>query len=281
MSKIEWTDESWNFLVGCSRFPGDPACHNCYAAEAAKSPRLQQFPQYQGVEKWDGTVNFVESQLEKPLSWRKPKRIFTCSMSDVFHENVPDEWRDRAFAVMELTPHHTYQVLTKRTKRMVEYFSGNPEPRILRWAIEIANQDSLQNLKLYKQVTRGLPFSNVWLGTTAGCQASVRDRVPLLSKLTEQGWTTFLSAEPLLEQINLGLIFPGYKICQVITGAESGRGARPMDEDWVRNLRDQCTEAGVAFFYKQDFKKGKKISLPELDGRQWTEFPSPRRTANV
>lgn len=85
-----------------------------------------------------------------------------------------------------------------------------------------------------------------------------------------------MSAEPLLEKINLGLDFPGYQVSQVITGAESGRGARPMDEEWVRSLRDQCQQAGVAFFYKQDVRKGKKISLPELDGRQWAEMPVRR-----
>jgi protein gp37 len=274
MSNIEWTDATWNPIIGCSRISEE--CRNCYAATAAASPRLQQFPQYKGVEEWDGTINFAESQLRKPLSWRNPKRIFVCSMPDLFHENIPDEWRDRIFAVMELTPRHTYQVLTKRTARMVEYFSNNPESRILRHAIAIANYNKLQNLKLYQQVTRSLPFSNVWLGTTAGCQSSVNERLPLIDKLTRQGWTTFVSAEPLLEPISLGLKFPGFKISQVITGAESGSGARPMEEDWVRDLRDQCVENDVAFFYKQDFKKGRKISLPELDGKQWIEFPVPK-----
>ncbi len=97
-----------------------------------------------------------------------------------------------------------------------------------------------------------------------------RDHVPLISQLTDKGWTTFISAEPLLEEINLGF-GTGRHVDWVITGAESGRRARPMDEIWVRSLRDQCNEAKVAFFYKQDFKKGKKISLPELDGKQWAE----------
>jgi protein gp37 len=271
MSNIEWTDATWNWLTGCSRI--SPECDNCYAAEAAKSARLQQFSQYQGIEDWDGTVNFVESQLEKPLSWRKPKRIFTCSMSDVFHENAPDEWRDHAFAVMAIANHHTYQILTKRTARMVDYFS---QPDLgKRWAKIIeSNFMSIPCLgHLLDELEEDCFLDNVWLGTTAGCQKSVCDRIPLLSKLTEKGWTTFISAEPLLEPINLGFAFPGYKVNWIITGAESGRRARPMNEDWVRNLRDQCMEAGVAFFYKQNFKKGKKISLPELDGKQWVEFP--------
>lgn len=272
MSKIEWCDVTWNPLVGCSRISLE--CDNCYAATAAASPRLQQFSQYQGVEQWNGTVNFAESQLLKPLSWQKPKRIFVCSMSDLFHENVSDEWRDKIFAVMAIAPQHTYQVLTKRTSRMVDYFAN---PNRARWivhrALDLIRDE--QNLVKWKHGVKGfevkLPLPNVWLGTTAGCQSSVNERLPLLSNLTQAGWTTFVSAEPLLQNVNLNL--DSHKVNQVITGAESGRGARPMNEDWVRSLRDQCQLADVAFFYKQDFHRNKKISLPELDGKQWVEFP--------
>ena len=278
VSNIEWTDITWNWLVGCSRISQE--CDNCYAAVAAASPRLQQFPQYQGVERWDGTVSFVESQLHKPLGMRNSKRIFTCSMSDVFHENVPDEWRDRAFAVMAIAAHHTYQILTKRTQRMVDYFA---QPDLgKRWAKII--EEELMSSPCIGHLLDALEedplLDNVWLGTTAGTQKSVCDRLPLMTTLTDRGWTTFVSAEPLLEQLNMGFGFPGYRVSQIIAGAESGRGARPMNEDWVRSLRDQCVANNVAFFYKQNFYKGKKISLPELDGKQWTEFPS-RAKANV
>lgn len=272
MSKIEWTDATWNPVIGCSRI--SPECNRCYAAEAARSPRLQQFPQYQGVEEWDGTVNFAENQLSKPLGWRKPKRIFVCSMSDLFHENVPDEWRDRVFAVAAIAAHHTYQILTKRTARMVEYFA---QPDLgKRWA-KIIEEELMSSPcigHLLDALEEDWLLDNVWLGTTMGCQQSVRDRLPLITQLSEKGWTTFISAEPLLERIDLGF-GTGCHVDWVITGAESGSGARLMDENWVRYLRDQCNEAGVAFFYKQDFKKGKKITLPELDGKQWAEFPSP------
>ncbi|HEY9610488.1 phage Gp37/Gp68 family protein [Allocoleopsis sp.] len=271
MSKIEWTDATYNPIVGCSRI--SPECDRCYASVAAASPRLQQFPQYQAVAKWDGTVQFVESQWKKPLGWRQPKRIFVCSMSDLFHENVPDEWRDRVFAVAAIAAHHTYQILTKRTQRMVDYFS---QPDLgKRWA-KIIEEELMSSPcigHLLDDLEEDFLLDNVWLGTTAGCQNSVRDRVPLLSSLTEQGWTTFVSAEPLLEELHMGFDFPGYKVSQVITGAESGKGARVMDENWVRSLRDQCVAHDVAFFYKQDFIKGKKVSLPELDGQQWAQFP--------
>jgi protein gp37 len=274
MTKIEWCDASWNPVIGCSRISEE--CRRCYAATAAASPRLQQFPQYQGVSQWDGTINFAESQLRKPLAWRQPKRIFVCSMSDLFHENVSDEWRDRIFAVMALAPQHIYQALTKRTKRMADYFAT---PNRARWIVHQAldlvrdEQNPIKWKYGVEQFEVKLPLANVWLGTTAGCQSSVNERLPVIDKLTQAGWTTFVSAEPLLEEVNLGFDFPGYRVHQVITGAESGRGARPMKEEWVRSLRDQCQSAGVAFFYKQDYQKSRKISLPELDGRQWVEFP--------
>lgn len=270
---ISWCDETWNWLVGCSRISVE--CDRCYAAEAAKSPRLQQFPQYQGVERWDGTVNFVESQLSKPLGWKKPRRIFTCSMSDVFHPNVPDEWRDKAFAVMAIANQHTYQALTKRTQQMLDYFSRPDLGDRLARAVEknfLHISPCLGHLIDELEGGHNI-LRNCWLGTTAGCQSSVDERLPILSKLTEQGWTTFVSAEPLLEPINLHL--DQYPVSQIITGAESGRGARPMEENWVRSLRDQCQSHQIPFFYKQNFAKGKKISLPELDGQVWAEFPSP------
>jgi protein gp37 len=174
-------------------------------------------------------------------------------MSDIFHEYVEDEWRDRVFAVAAIAAQHTYQVLTKRTQRMLDYFA---QPDLgKRWAkvIEEELMSSPCLGHLLDDLEEKFLLDNVWLGTTAGCQQSVRDRLPLISRLTEQGWTTFLSAEPLLESLDMD--FDKYKVCQVITGAESGRGARPMDENWARSLRDQCVTHDIAFFYKQDFKK--------------------------
>ncbi|MBP0015354.1 MAG: DUF5131 family protein [Roseofilum sp. SID3] len=128
MSKIEWTDITYNPIVGCSRVPRSPGCQNCYAATAAKSARLQQFERYQKVAAWNGTVEFVESALYNPLKWKKPRKIFTCSMSDLFHENIPDNWRHKIFAVMTLATQHTFQILTKRPENMNRYFESDRRP---------------------------------------------------------------------------------------------------------------------------------------------------------
>jgi protein gp37 len=271
---IAWTDETWNPLVGCSRYAGemhpgkpDPACDNCYAAAAAATPRLQQFEQYKGVENWDGTINLAINQLDKPFLWKKPRKIFTCSMSDIFHENISREWQDMIFARMYALPRHTFQVLTKRTDRMEEYFSANDlEYRLL---------NQLGNIRHDCQITvsDNMVADHIWLGTTCGDQVAINYRLPVLSRLTERGWTTFMSCEPLLEDVDLGLLFPGYKVDQIIVGAESGRKARPMKESWVRHIQQQCVAANVAFFYKQNVVKGKKHRLPFLDGKQYYEFP--------
>ena len=170
---------------------------------------------------------------------------------------------------------------------MLEYFSN---PKVYqRWAKVIENEflhlspclgHLLDELNDSKPDSSIMPKKHLWLGTTAGSQAFVNKRMPIISELTERGWITFLSAEPLLERLHLGFD-KGYRVSQVITGAESGRNSKddsgrkiqPMDEDDVRSLRDQCVEADIAFFYKQNFLKGKKVHLPELDGRQWVEFP--------
>ena len=128
MTNIQWTNESWNPIVGCSKI--SEGCANCYAETGANSGRLQQFKQYQKVAKWNGQVEFVENQLLKPLKWKKPQRIFVCSMSDLFHQNIPNSWIDRIFAVISVCQKHTFQILTKRPHRMQEYFASLPYSRI-------------------------------------------------------------------------------------------------------------------------------------------------------
>lgn len=274
MSNIQWTDETWNWLVGCSRI--SLGCANCYAAEAAKSPRLQQFDQYQGIENWDGKVNFVESQLLKPLTWKKPKKIFTCSMSDVFHESVPFEWIDRGFAVMAIASQHTFQVLTKRPERMLEYITDPRTP------FRIAEQMDVIS-KCKQDLPIEFPLKSVWLGVSVENQKVASDRIPLL--LQTPAAKRFLSCEPLLEKLDLsewlgepigeeicdaceeiGLVYAingsplaGGTICTkccprldwIICGGESGKNSRPTHIDWLRSLVEASKAAKVPVFVKQ------------------------------
>lgn len=235
-TSISWTDEVWNWLVGCSKISA--GCKGCYAEVAAKSPRLQQFPQYQKVERWDGTVEFVESQLLKPLKWRSPKKIFTCSMSDVFHENVPDEWRDQALAIMALCPQHTFQVLTKRPENMLRYFS---DPQVLD-RIEEAGCEFSHNMDCLDT----WPLKNVWIGVSVESQKAADERIPLL--LQTPATIRFLSCEPLLEDIQFKSLDG---INWAITGGESGTKARPCRIEWIRSLVRQCQDAKVPVFVKQ------------------------------
>ncbi|MCT7971148.1 DUF5131 family protein [Laspinema olomoucense] len=273
-TKIQWTDETWNILVGCSRVPGSPGCQNCYAAEAAKSPRLQQFEQYQKVRSWNGTVEFVESQLIKPLKWKKPKRIFVCSMSDIFHKNVETAWIDKIFAVMAIASQHSFQVLTKRPERMLQYLSDNQTPD----RIEEAGYEFSHNMEF------DWPLPNVWIGTSVENQEMADKRIPYL--LQTPAKIRFLSCEPLLGPLDLGnhLVceycqgngrqlkvihwhkggVAGYvdcpqcgnnlwnnKINWVIVGGESGHNARPCRVEWIKSIVTQCQDAHIASFVKQ------------------------------
>lgn len=238
-TSISWTNETWNPLVGCSKL--SVGCQKCYAAEAAKSARLQQFPQYQKVKDWDGTIEFVENQLLKPLSWRSPKKVFVCSMSDTFHANVKDEWLDQIFAIMAIACQHTFQILTKRPERMQQYLSDPVTvDRIKKAGYEFThNMDCLNNW----------PLPNVWLGTSVENQKAADDRIPSLLKTPAV--LHFLSCEPLLEQVNLSDFLSHTMRQWVIIGGESGPGARPCHIDWIRSLVQQCQQTKTAAFVKQ------------------------------
>ena len=269
MSIIEWTEKTWNPIVGCSKV--SPGCDNCYAERMAI--RLAHIPgatgdQYSDVigsnmmggYHWDGKTALVESALTKPLHWKKPRMIFVCSMGDLFHESVPFEWIDKVFAVMALCPQHTFQVLTKRPARMLEYFEmlrTNDSCFIClqRQASRISKSHAP---KLYNNApVSNWPLPNVWLGVTAEDQQRADERIPDLLKCPAA--KRFISVEPILGAVDLAYTcfngsdsfgtMPG--IDWVICGGESGPGARPMHPDWARSLRGQCDEAGVAFFFKQ------------------------------
>lgn len=288
---IEWTDATWNPVTGCSVV--SPGCTNCYAMKLAGT-RLQHHPSREGLTRdtkagpvWNGEVRFNEEWLTQPLRWRKPRKIFVCAHGDLFHENVPDEWIDKVFAVMALAPQHTYQVLTKRADRMREYICLPGEDRGRRNA---AIRNAMDELRPVHGQRAALQPRNphIWLGISAEDQDRYDERSEPILDLSGQ-FPLFVSAEPLLGPLNLhfdrdhcdlcggtgilarwpkgrchicggkgkmlinGRRHPrGYRRFDwVICGGESGKGARPMHPDWARSLRDQCAAAGVPFFFKQ------------------------------
>lgn len=265
-SKIEWTDATWNPIVGCSIV--SPGCTNCYAMKDAwrkhHNPKLAH---YHGLTKsvngnavWTGDVRQAPNHiLTAPLHWRQPRMIFVNSMGDLFHESIPDEWIDRVFAVMALAPHHTFQVLTKRAERMREYVA-NCEVRLtdhlrIYWAPRDPWPLTFDGFKVW-------PLPNVWLGISAERQQEADERIPHL--LSTPSAIRFVSAEPLLGRIYLEKFLqctgmPDCEVCEaggrrldwIIVGGESGPHARPMHPQWARDIRDQCEAAGVPFFFKQ------------------------------
>lgn len=271
-TKIDWCDEVWNPIVGCSRISA--GCDNCYAARMAK--RLNANPvtrgKYYHCYQWDGNVSFDHNTIDAPLHWRKPKRIFVNSMGDLFHENVPDEWIDRVFAVMAVSPiKHAFMVLTKRPERMQKYISGLRD----RWAAfsSMACQLKEDADTWHDALLESGPIiDELWLGVSVEDQATADERIPLL--LQTPAAHRFVSVEPMLGTVDLiktiwnkvpeSAITPFMKqfdkstmsapllpgLDWVICGGENGPGARPMHPDWPRGLRDQCAAAGVPFFFK-------------------------------
>ena len=175
--------------------------------------------------KWNGTTHFVESALEKPLHWKKPRTIFICSMGDLFHESVPFEWINKVFSITQKCPQHTFLVLTKRPERMRHYF---------------------------EYVGIKYPYLNVWLGVTAENQEAADKRIPILLQIPAA--KRFVSIEPMLGPVDLykqNNMVLGFHLDWVICGGESGPRARPMHPTWIRDTRDQCNRVGIPFFFKQ------------------------------
>lgn len=252
-SSIEWTEATWNPVTGCSKV--SPGCAHCYAERL--SLRFGHSKKPWTPENAAENVVLHPDRLEMPLRWRKPRRVFVNSMSDLFHELVPTEFIDRVFATMVRAPQHTFQILTKRPERMRDYMG------------ELALTPHEMNL-----MEIGLPDwppKNVWLGTSAENQRWYDARIlPLLDTVAA---VRFVSLEPLLGPIGLGtLIQPDW----VIVGGESGPDARPFDPDWARTVRDQCVSYGIPFFFKQHGGRTSKSGGRELDGRTWDEMPVAR-----
>lgn len=289
-SKIEWTDATWNPVVGCSLV--SPGCTNCYAMRmAARINKMTLASHYEDTTKpskagpvWTGKLACAPEWLvTAPLRWRKPRRVFVNSMGDLFHEDTPDEWIDRVFAVMALCPQHTFQVLTKRAARMRAYFEGIAADQAL--GINRFGVAALATgIKGPGGSMPAWPLPNVWLGVSTERQEEADARIPLL--LETPAAKRFISAEPLLGPISLekiphahgwgsalepGEIHGGTGQCVgarpgldwVIVGGESGPKARPMHPDWACSLRDQCANAGVPFFFKQWGNWGEPIAGDE------------------
>ena len=384
-TKIEWTDETWNPVIGCTKVSA--GCEHCYAARIAW--RLAHMKataeRYKGLvnksgwaarlvtnECWTGRVRCLESELARPLRWRKPRMVFVCSMGDLFHPEVPFEFIDRVFAVMAMSPKHTFQLLTKRAEQLDKYIRYVAQAKRSYWCGEfgyllnsligaegsipwdIRAASARMREHYYPDVDpKSLgdsslacpwPLPNVWLGVSVE-DPNALYRLDHLVKTPAA--KRFVSCEPLLEEIDLApwigpywcdqcerhylypadkvhcpncgedevrgpgdveppcshceepdseLICPGCGVdggngglnhneCgmrdrvtptlnQVIVGCETGPGARPMDLDWVRSLRDECRAAdGVSFFLKQMMINGRRVPCPELDGRQWMKMP--------
>lgn len=271
---IEWTNATWNPIRGCSRV--SQGCVNCYAETIAArfSDAGQPFHLFadrnKSGSKWTGKLALVEKHLQDPLRWREPRRIFANSMSDLFHENLPDESIDQVFAVMSLATQHQFQILTKRPARMLAYLTQKNGRRVV-----IPQAGPRSTGGAIWTHTASWPLPNVWLGVSVEDQKTADERIPVLSQTPAA--VRFVSAEPLLGPIDLmypETLFPDgpprccnghdcgcmgkpteppllYDIDWLICGGESGPGARPMHPTWARNLRDQCMATGVAFFFKQ------------------------------
>jgi protein gp37 len=243
-SSIEWTDATWNPVRGCTKITA--GCAHCYAETFAERFRgVPGHPYEQGFD-----LRLVPGKLTQPLLWRRPKSIFVNSMSDLFHEQVPDDYIVQVVRVMQLANWHTYQVLTKRSERLHDLLTTK-----LRFAAE---------------------EPHIWWGVSV---ENRKQGVPRINHLqTAPAAIRFLSIEPLLEslgQIDLSGI--GW----VIVGGESGPGARPIQESWVLEIRDQCERANVPFFFKQWGGKQKSRTGRELGGRTYDETPSRKSRAVI
>lgn len=283
-TNIEWTDETWNPVTGCTKV--STGCKHCYAERMWQRLSAPNMP-YHGRAFTD--VQCHPERLEQPLHWKKPRRIFVNSMSDLFHESVPFNFIDEVFAIMALADKHQFQILTKRHERMLKYFGPSNELHgITRDALVEGLAQSTYHKRTGDDPSMWLavhwPLPNVWLGVSVENQETANERIPLL--LQTPAVVRFVSAEPLLGPIDLALfgtlpesICSGYgmvydQLHWVIAGGESGPGARPMHPNWARNIRDQCKDAGVPFFMKQMGGKTKRSMQPIPDDLMIMEFPN-------
>jgi len=281
-TKIEWTQETVNPVVGCSWCSA--GCDHCYAETMARRLAAmgrkalcngafddgQKVPgtvDYVGTVgrngRWNGRVVLRKEELKKPLGWRKPRRVFVCSMGDLFHKAVPDRWIEWVWAMMAVCPDHTFQVLTKRPERMSTWLNRRDTPRkvwtaadrlLRKWLAE-----GVKAVKRLRPRERRWPLNNVWVGCTAEYQEVANERVPLLMECP--GPVRFVSVEPMLGPVSLADIVgnggrglpptPNQMVDWVICGGESGTNARAVKGEWVVDLVTECIGQNIPVFFKQ------------------------------
>ncbi|HTO65224.1 MAG TPA: DUF5131 family protein [Bradyrhizobium sp.] len=247
-TSIEWTDATWNPVAGCTVL--SPGCTNCYAMRMAARLEMMGQEKYRALTRksggrsvWTGKLFLDEKALGAPKAWRKPRQIFVNSMSDLFHVDVPAEFVAKVWSTMAETPHHTYQILTKRPDRMAE-------------------------------ITRDLRvLPNVWLGTSVE-NADYLDRIDHLKDI--KAAVRFISFEPLLGSVASADLSG---IQWAIVGGESGPRARPMNPHWVKEIKSSCRRFGTAFFFKQWGGKNKKAAGRKFNGRTYDEMPLIEKAA--
>lgn len=252
-SKIEWTEKTWNPVTGCT--PVSEGCANCYAKRMAN--RLRGRSGYPEDEPFRVTLH--RDRLNDPFSWHKPRRVFICSMGDLFHDDVPDDWIKEVLFPVYTIEDHMWMALTKRPHNALSFYQRH-----------------------------GLP-ENLWLGVSVENQARADERIPILLQI--QASVRFVSVEPCLGPVDLRKWLPVQHhpdtpyLSWVICGGETGAGARVMESDWARSLREQCRAASVPFFFKKhgdawckDFGVNPKFrENRELDGQVWEQFPEVKK----
>lgn len=271
-TKIEWCDSTWSPVTGCSHV--SEGCRNCYAERIDRRQMMRG--RKDGFREWTApnaeyNVRLHPERLEWPLRWKKPRRVFVCSMADLFHEQVPDEYIAAVFGVMAACPQHTFQILTKREERMSDWILAEDEHDFIQSFFNLCPTSEEYGCGSAFEADVW-PLPNVWLGISAEDQKTFDKRVPLL--LQTPAAVRFVSLEPMLGPVDLQNVktphytrkldaLTGYydnspydegieaHLDHVIVGGESGPGARPIHPDWVRSIRDQCVGAGVPFFFKQ------------------------------
>lgn len=269
-SKIEWTDATWNPVAGCSIISA--GCTNCYAMQMARRLEAMGAEKYTGLTRksgqrtaWNGKVREDQAALKAPYSWRKPRKIFVNSMSDLFHEQVSDAFILAVWQVMHDTPRHTYQILTKRPERMAGFLARYVQPPV--WRVVGRSESE------YYTALDILP--NVWLGVSVEHAATV-SRLNALRDTPAA--VRFVSFEPLIGRVGTPNLTG---IDWAIVGGESGLHARPMRPEWVGEIQRQCRLAGTAFFFKQwgawgadGKKRSKKINGRNWRSQEWNEVPA-------